>query len=388
MQKFANYLPPGFDCATVNSYGQSYYIRVVRYGTDATTANGTYSFMIVTSGGDQISDTSGGRISGLIGNDGGFIYSDSGVCTPAQSAKAACGAYGAWSVQDITTTTRSATNPTLYGFTSSLSGFVTPTGGQIATRTFVNPSAASSDRWLARQSDPSNNYDYNSMSTNMYFNGANGLYLGNRTTMAATIATQNPTTTPTSPFIIGYAGSQIFMNALPNSASTVRNATYYANIPSLIKLSMGCTNYVQGVTNLTYIAPVSGTNQCPWAMSVSGDMTVEGQLNAYSFFAQKFVYTSDRRLKKDIAPIENGLDTVMKINPVSFTFKKDNRKSMGVIAQEIEKIYPQLVSDGVDGYKGVEYQALIAPLIAAVQELKKDNDDLRQQIQKMQGKKL
>ena len=74
----------------------------------------------------------------------------------------------------------------------------------------------------------------------------------------------------------------------------------------------------------------------------------------------------------------------MKINPVNFTFKKDNRKSMGVIAQEIEKIYPQIVFDESDG-KHVDYTAIIAPLIESVQELKKENDILKSEINEIKN---
>ena len=71
----------------------------------------------------------------------------------------------------------------------------------------------------------------------------------------------------------------------------------------------------------------------------------------------------------------------MKLRPVSFTLKTNGKKSMGVIAQELEKVYPQLVSQqkGED-LRFVNYDGLIGPLIGAVQELKKENDQLRQEL--------
>ena len=69
----------------------------------------------------------------------------------------------------------------------------------------------------------------------------------------------------------------------------------------------------------------------------------------------------------------------MKLKPVSFTFKSNGKEGLGVIAQDLEKVYPQLVTKG-EGMKSVNYEGLIGPLIGAVQELKNENDDLRQQL--------
>lgn len=76
---------------------------------------------------------------------------------------------------------------------------------------------------------------------------------------------------------------------------------------------------------------------------------------------------SDINLKNNIITIDNAIQTVQKLNGVSFEWKENNRKSYGVIAQEIEKILPELV-EGVDT-KTVNYSGLIAFLINAVKEL-------------------
>jgi hypothetical protein len=127
--------------------------------------------------------------------------------------------------------------------------------------------------------------------------------------------------------------------------------------------------------------PVIGT--CQPIMQINGDANILGEFQAVSFYSATFVYnsTSDVRLKKNIQPLSNALADVMKIKPVSFVFKSDNKKSMGVIAQDLEKIYPDLVQDGRTGYKAVAYEGLIAPLVASVQELKKENDKLRAQLE-------
>jgi hypothetical protein len=71
----------------------------------------------------------------------------------------------------------------------------------------------------------------------------------------------------------------------------------------------------------------------------------------------------------------------MQMNPVSFVFKSNGKKSLGVIAQEIEQVYPELVTSQGDGMKAVNYEGIIAPLIGSVQELKKQNDELKAQLE-------
>lgn len=99
--------------------------------------------------------------------------------------------------------------------------------------------------------------------------------------------------------------------------------------------------------------------------------------------ATTLILTSDAGLKKDIIPVENSLDKISRLKGVSFEWKdnpSDQRKHMGVIAQDVEKIFPEAVY-GQDGAKGVDYPSLIAPLIEAVKELKEKNEVLSQQLQ-------
>lgn len=81
--------------------------------------------------------------------------------------------------------------------------------------------------------------------------------------------------------------------------------------------------------------------------------------------------TSDERLKKNITKLASVTEKVAKLKPVSFDWKfgKTKKKSIGLIAQDLEKIYPELVHEGVHGYKSIEYDKLTAILISAIQEL-------------------
>jgi hypothetical protein len=103
----------------------------------------------------------------------------------------------------------------------------------------------------------------------------------------------------------------------------------------------------------------------------SGNLHVDGNVIAYS------TTISDKRLKKDIQPIENALWKVNQINGCTFTYLKDDRKSAGLIAQDLEKVLPsaviedQAVFHGEEGetYKTVQYDQVIGLLVEAIKEL-------------------
>ncbi len=90
--------------------------------------------------------------------------------------------------------------------------------------------------------------------------------------------------------------------------------------------------------------------------------------------------TSDIRLKKDIAPLQDSLDKISQLRGVTYHWKDPSRGKdleMGLIAQEVEKIFPELVGTDGEGWKTMQYERLVSPLVEAVKELKADNDNLR-----------
>ncbi|HEY8964751.1 MAG TPA: tail fiber domain-containing protein, partial [Alphaproteobacteria bacterium] len=103
--------------------------------------------------------------------------------------------------------------------------------------------------------------------------------------------------------------------------------------------------------------------------------------------APAFLYSSDLRLKENIKPLEGALAKLSAINGVTFTFKagEDKREHLGVIAQEVEAVYPQAVITDEKGFKKVDYPALVPVLIEAVKELKVQNDELRARLDKLEA---
>jgi hypothetical protein len=88
---------------------------------------------------------------------------------------------------------------------------------------------------------------------------------------------------------------------------------------------------------------------------------------------------SDRTLKENIETLSNVLNTLIQINPVSFNWKNSGERSYGIIAQDLEKVLPDLVTTDHNGVKSVSYIPLIAFLIAAVQQIYQEVEKLSSQ---------
>ena len=92
---------------------------------------------------------------------------------------------------------------------------------------------------------------------------------------------------------------------------------------------------------------------------------------------------SDKKLKTNVKDIEYGLDTIMKLKPKQYDWKKDNRKDIGFIAQEVEEVIPEIVKDNEwfdDKIKTMDYEKLTAVLIKAVQEQQKQINELKEKL--------
>ena len=113
-------------------------------------------------------------------------------------------------------------------------------------------------------------------------------------------------------------------------------------------------------------------------LAVTGAITATGDVTAF--------YTSDRNLKQNIVNIENSLDKVSQLNGVYYNWTKEaleknkhlvDEKEVGVIAQDVEAVLPELVATREDGSKAVRYERLCAVLIESVKELKKEIELLK-----------
>ena len=101
--------------------------------------------------------------------------------------------------------------------------------------------------------------------------------------------------------------------------------------------------------------------------------------------------SSDIRLKENISPIKNALEKVSKLNGVEYDFKdsKDygylKKHQIGLIAQEVEKVIPEVVSEQENGNLGVSYQHLTAVLVEAIKEQQSKIDSLKKEIEELKN---
>ena len=111
--------------------------------------------------------------------------------------------------------------------------------------------------------------------------------------------------------------------------------------------------------------------------TVGGNLVVSGTLGVS---ANVFTY-SDENLKTNIKTLDNSLAKILKLRGVNFNWKEGNSEGeqVGLIAQEVEQIYPELVGN-VNGIKAVQYSNLVAPLIEAVKAQQKQIENQQQQI--------
>ena len=117
---------------------------------------------------------------------------------------------------------------------------------------------------------------------------------------------------------------------------------------------------------------------------VADDLFVARNANIVGVItAQDLNSTSDRRVKENIKPIDDALNKVTQLNGITFSFINTGTKSAGVIAQEVESVFPDMVKG--DFPKSVNYNGLIGALIESVKELKEQNESLRERIEKLES---
>jgi hypothetical protein len=93
--------------------------------------------------------------------------------------------------------------------------------------------------------------------------------------------------------------------------------------------------------------------------------------------AQDFNSVSDLNLKTNIESIENALNTINQLNGYTFNWKSDGEMGVGVIAQEVEEILPDIVKTNEDNVKSVSYVSIIPVLIEAIKELSDKIDEMQ-----------
>jgi hypothetical protein len=137
-------------------------------------------------------------------------------------------------------------------------------------------------------------------------------------------------------------------------------------------VSLDSTKFTIGPSRISLLAPTVINS----TLSASGNITCAQDIIAYASL-------SDKRLKNDLTKIDNSLTKVKALNGYEFTFNNDapehlvNKKSYGLIAQEVEDVLPHAVDQRPNGFKGVDYEKVIPLLVESIKELKTEIDNLK-----------
>lgn len=111
------------------------------------------------------------------------------------------------------------------------------------------------------------------------------------------------------------------------------------------------------------------------ATGTTGEIVATGDITAY--------YSSDKRLKDNITPISDAINKINQIGGYEFDWNSNSSHSghdVGVIAQEIEKVLPEVVTERDNGYLAVRYEKIVALLIQAIKEQQLQIDELKSKL--------
>ena len=120
-------------------------------------------------------------------------------------------------------------------------------------------------------------------------------------------------------------------------------------------------------------------------LTETGDLWAAG-----NFTTVNATERSDRRLKKNIKSVDKNLDKLTRLQGVSYQWKNKEflGKQMGLIAQDVEKIFPEAVTIGENGYKVLSYSSLMAPILNSLEELRLKFLDENKKLKKLKSKNM
>jgi hypothetical protein len=143
---------------------------------------------------------------------------------------------------------------------------------------------------------------------------------------------------------------------------------------------------INNTKNLYVTNGVGQTNSyIDFYSDISCNILNANQIITSTVTATTFTQTSDYRIKENVKQLDNTL-TVDNLNPVTYTLKGTNQQGVGIIAHELQKEYPFMVTGKKDGkeHQSVNYTYLIGILIKEIKDLKKKVSLMKIQIRDLQ----
>ena len=262
--------------------------------------------------------------------------------------------------------------------------------------------------------------------------GTNASAIGNRTTASGTASTAmgngadaianyatamgyNTTASGIASFAVGHSSEAkgFFSVAMGGSTAHADGTTamgMYTNAVGLYSTSMGAhttardySSLVIGRYNLTGTEGNSGSptgfftannafvigngtadnvRSDAFTVKFSGDTTINNDLTV----SGDIVVSSDARLKANIISLGSTLSKLLLIDGKSYTMKKNGKQKIGVLAQDIQKVFPELVTTDEKDMLAVNYQGLVPVLINALKEQQSEIDELKEMYKELIAK--
>ena len=131
---------------------------------------------------------------------------------------------------------------------------------------------------------------------------------------------------------------------------------------------------------------VSGGNNIFWQKRTGNNFTIEliPETGVNSVFitknlqvANEITVTSSEKNKEHVKDIEKDVNDILKLNPKQYNYKEDSKLHYGLIAEDVEKIYPNLVSDNNETGKSLNYLEILPLLLNKIKDLQNQIDELK-----------
>jgi hypothetical protein len=180
---------------------------------------------------------------------------------------------------------------------------------------------------------------------------------------------------------INQAGLQSLYGSNQFKVDTSLNANAFLTVRGKSEFS-GSSNFTSlnasegNITNLT----VGSISISDGVFTINGDIRATGDIYALA--------SSDQRLKENILPISNPIEKIKQIGGYTFNWNDVSKKpthieEIGVMAQEVQQVLPQIVREKGDGFLGVDYEKIVALLIEGVKQQQEEIDVLKNEIIKL-----
>ena len=167
--------------------------------------------------------------------------------------------------------------------------------------------------------------------------------------------------------VSGNAGS-VTNGVYTNTTQTISGAKTFSGNTSFSG-AISQTNTTQSTTKSTGAYKTSG------GVGIAKTLNVGEDIVAYA--------SSDKRYKDNLQAITNPIDKVKSLTGYTFTWNDKHEQfngndDIGVVAQEVEKVFPEIVDTRDNGYKAVKYEKMVAVLIEAIKDQQKQIDELKE----------